>query len=608
MNPKGKIKIFSEKDGFNSSLIMSIKEHLGKIYVGTNDNGLIIISNDKVEQTFDTSNGTPSTIVFNTYMDANQNVWIAMNGGLGLLKNDTINYIDSRDGLYDDTPFDVIEDDNGYFWLPSTTGITKINRKEILNYLEYKNPKGIETIHYNHNDGMANEECNATTLVLKASDGSLLFPTIDGISQINPNTQQTNTIVPNVIIENLFINNKPANLLKNIVVPAGKNRLTFEFTALSLHEPKRNQFKYQLIGYEDSWIDSYENRKVSYTNLSPGEYMFRVIASNNNNIWNKVGDSVSFTIKPLFTQTTTFYFLVAFGLLLIIYFIYRIRVKQFQDRQKTLENMVKLRTQEISVKNNELEEQKQEILSQSEKLFEQKVELEKTNADKDKMFSIIGHDLRSPMGNFKAMLENLAEAPERYDDERRTRILQILNETAKNTYDLLENLLSWSKAQMGAINFEPEVIDINHIVNDVIKLSNPLAKKKDIEIRNLLDSKTSAFADSNMVRTIFRNLIMNAVKFTNDNGFIEISGQYVGDWVKFSIKDNGIGLMPEAQKNLFENNNLASSLGTHNEKGSGLGLILCKEFVDKNGGEIWVESEPNNGSVFYFTLPLFPQN
>jgi signal transduction histidine kinase len=253
-------------------------------------------------------------------------------------------------------------------------------------------------------------------------------------------------------------------------------------------------------------------------------------------------------------------------------------------------------------KNQELEEQKQEILSQSEKLSEQKQTLEAVVSAKNKMFSIIAHDLRSPMGNFKVMLERLVNAPDDFSDEKRNKLLEILAENAKNTFTLLENLLNWSKAQMGIISYNPKNIELYALITDALVLIKPFAQKKRIIINLNFEQNLQVYADKDMLSTIFRNLLMNAIKFTNKSGVIEIAAIKNNNFIEVSISDNGIGMDETIQKELFNNQTSYSSLGTNNEQGSGLGLLLCKEFVEQHGGKIWMKSEFNKGTTFYFTL------
>ena len=598
----GTKKYFNVNNGLSSMLIMSINQGINNnIYIGTNDGGVNIIKDDSVIKIINQKNGLPTNIVFNTYHDTLGNIWVAMSGGLVCIYNDTIRYIDVKNGMADDSPFNIIEDNEGNFWLPSISGVMKMNKNEILEY--FNNPKNkINCRLFNNNDGMQQDECNATAQSIKATDGSILFSTIDGVEIINPSLNSINQTIPNVIIEKLKVNGIPVKIKNNIQISPGKKRLTFEYTSLSLCEPKKNQFKYRLDGYENNWVNSYNERSVSYTNLPPGYYTFNLIGSNNDGIWNTEGDSISFYIKPLFVQTNIFYALIFLFVFLVGYSLYKYRVKQYKKNQKLLEKKVELRTQEITNKNRVLEDQKKEILDQTEELSNQKQVLEEALATKDKMFSIVAHDLRGPMGNFKEMLEQLVKAPELYDDKKRNLLLGILAKNAKNTFSLLENLLNWSKAQIGVISYNPTKIEINKEISQIVNLVKSMADKKHITIKTSFENNTLALADAEMVKTILRNLIMNAIKFTNTSGSIQISTVKKESFIEICVKDNGVGIKPEIQKKLFNNQNFATSVGTSNEIGSGLGLLLCKDFTEYNGGSIWVESTENKGSSFYFTL------
>jgi signal transduction histidine kinase/ligand-binding sensor domain-containing protein len=602
ISPNGTFKTINEKKGLNSMLVMSINQGIDKkIYIGTNDGGVNVIENDSVVNIFNIDDGLPTNIVFSTMHDTEGYMWIAMNGCLACIRNNEINFITEKDGLVDDSPYAVIEDEFGNLWMPCLLGIMKINKAEILQHFDTPT-SNIQCRLFNNNDGMFQEECNATAQSIKAKDGTLLFSTVDGVARINPKLNLKNTVVPNIKIEKIKVNGESIQNKENIQVKPGKNRLTFEFTSLSLLEPKKNQFKYKLEGYDDNWISNDGERTVSFTNLSPGYYKFQVIGSNNDDVWNTEGDSLAFYIKPLFIQTRFFYALLFVFVFITIYVFYTLRISQFKRQQRLLEENVNFRTREIMQKNQELEEQKQEILSQSEKLSEQKQTLEAVVSAKNKMFSIIAHDLRSPMGNFKVMLERLVNAPDDFSDEKRNKLLEILAENAKNTFTLLENLLNWSKAQMGIISYNPKNIELYALITDALVLIKPFAQKKRIIINLNFEQNLQVYADKDMLSTIFRNLLMNAIKFTNKSGVIEIAAIKNNNFIEVSISDNGIGMDETIQKELFNNQTSYSSLGTNNEQGSGLGLLLCKEFVEQHGGKIWMKSEFNKGTTFYFTL------
>ena len=226
------------------------------------------------------------------------------------------------------------------------------------------------------------------------------------------------------------------------------------------------------------------------------------------------------------------------------------------------------------------------------------------NTTKDKLFSIIAHDLRTPFDNIIGLTELILENA--IDFEESEKYIKILNSSAKNTLILLDNLLNWAKSQTGQLNYIPKKIFISNVILEIIALNRLHAETKKISIVYSSSTEIEVYADENMLRTVLRNLISNAIKFTNIGGKIHIYATLKQEHVEISIADNGIGINKEKSKMLFEIISNTTTVGTANENGSGLGLVLCKEFVNKNGGEIWVESEEGKGSDFKFTLPLHP--
>lgn len=248
-----------------------------------------------------------------------------------------------------------------------------------------------------------------------------------------------------------------------------------------------------------------------------------------------------------------------------------------------------------SIKNLELSEHK---------ILQQNKELQKLIATKDKLFSIIAHDLRSPFNNILGFSEFLFENLKDIEIAESEKYLGNINLSAKNTLVLLDNLLNWAKSQTGQINFKPEKVVLSSIIQGIIELLNPNVKSKNISLNYLHSDEIEVFADLNMIKTILRNLISNAIKFTNSNGEINVYALQKDKFIEIAVSDNGVGMNEETRNKLFRSETNESTNGTANEKGSGLGLILCKEFIEKHGGKIWVESEEGKGSDFKFTLPL----
>jgi PAS domain S-box-containing protein len=231
-------------------------------------------------------------------------------------------------------------------------------------------------------------------------------------------------------------------------------------------------------------------------------------------------------------------------------------------------------------------------------------ELELVNNTKDKLFSIVAHDLRSPFNSILGLTTLLNEQYEAFNDDDKKSILLKLKESSENAFELLEDLLAWSLAQREGIKLIPEKIDLHEIVSKQIDVFETVANTKNIRIENLITPGTFAIADSNMVTTIIRNLLNNALKFTYSGGHITLTSFEKNDKIGVSIIDNGVGIEANIRKNMFKSAETFTTKGTANEIGTGLGLMICKEFVEINGGEIWVESEEGKGSRFSFMLPL----
>ena len=226
------------------------------------------------------------------------------------------------------------------------------------------------------------------------------------------------------------------------------------------------------------------------------------------------------------------------------------------------------------------------------------------NATKDKFFSIIAHDLRNPFNTILGFSELLLSNIDKIDHEKIVKYVTTIHSTGKNTYKLLENLLVWSRSQAGIIEFNPEDLMIEKLIAEVIDLSENSSKSKNITISYEISDSLIAFADHNMVSTVLRNLVSNAIKFTNRNGTIQLKALRQNNKVQITVSDSGIGIDDKRKKNLFGINEKMGTSGTENEQGTGLGLVLCQEFITKHNEKIWIESQVGKGSDFIFTLPL----
>jgi signal transduction histidine kinase len=272
---------------------------------------------------------------------------------------------------------------------------------------------------------------------------------------------------------------------------------------------------------------------------------------------------------------------IVFIFTIIIYYFYRAKTKA---------------NKELIAVNNEIKNQKNELSNLNEKLHE-------LNNTKDKFFSIIAHDLRNPLGNFKEIANLMTSSNYEMDEAEKKEFLDLIKDSANNLYSLLENLLEWSRSQRGIMQFNPNEFDLYLLAQNNINMLKFSADSKNIRIISNIKEGTNVTVDGNMIITVIRNLVSNAIKFTPDGGNITINSSNGDKEIIISVSDSGVGIPQSLIDKLFRIDQQVTSIGTNEETGTGLGLILCKEFVEKHGGKIWVESEVGKGSTFYFTIP-----
>ncbi|NOU18179.1 MAG: HAMP domain-containing histidine kinase [Bacteroidales bacterium] len=251
---------------------------------------------------------------------------------------------------------------------------------------------------------------------------------------------------------------------------------------------------------------------------------------------------------------------------------------------------------ELTSKNNEIGRQKEELEAQRKML-------ESINTTKDKFFAIIAHDLKNPFSTVLGLSELLTKDFESFTPEKQKFFINQIYKYSKNTFNLLENLLQWSMLQTGRMSLYPKLISLSEIISNNIELLKGNALQKEISIESKITSEGFVYVDVSMITTVIRNLLSNAIKFTSQKGKIQIDTFKEKTFVRVSIKDNGIGISLEDQLKLFKIDSNPVTIGTSMEKGTGLGLILCKDFVERHGGTIWVESTVGKGSTFSFTIP-----
>lgn len=302
-------------------------------------------------------------------------------------------------------------------------------------------------------------------------------------------------------------------------------------------------------------------------------------------------------------QTRYFIAIIALTLIIAVILYNRYLTKKKANKLLTQKNeMIRKANLDLAEKNRLITEQKEELVKINDELVKSQEKLREALATKDKFFSIIAHDLKNPLQAMILSSYTLANNYHRMSKSKLEDSFNKLHKSSNYLAELLENLLQWARTQSGAIEFNPDYIDLCYIADNNVNLIYSNASRKNITINQNILPRTIVYADLNMISSVFRNILTNAVKFTNNGGEINIIAKEYMQYVEVIIEDNGIGIKEEDLKKLFRIDVQFSTQGTMREKGTGLGLILCKEFIEKNGGRIWAESEYGKGSKFHFIL------
>jgi ligand-binding sensor domain-containing protein/signal transduction histidine kinase len=597
----GKFTKYTVNDGLvNNSVLSVLEDKDNSIWIGTSG-GISHLKDDKFTN-FTMKDGLKNEAIRSIYQDENKTMWFgSYGGGLYRLMDGKFKLISSENGLYDDVVHNIIEDKNHRFWMSCNKGIFFTSKKELYDFTEGR-ISHINCVSIRKSDGMKNDECNGgfQPSACLTKDNKIYYPTIDGIAIIDLDNFNINNFPPQVILEKITIDDRLCDNDKNIEIAPKDRYLEINYTGLSYFAPDKIKFKYKMENFDADWIDAGTRRTAYYNNISPGEYKFIVIACNGDGVWNETGASIVIIKHPPFWVTWWFLTLSGFFILISIFAIYKLRVRQIEFQKNKLANLVEKKT-------NDLRRTVEDLKESENNLRDSEKQLKESNSSKDLLFSIIAHDLKGPAFHLMSLLKCIVENPEQFtQDELREYLIDSKN-ASLNNYSMLENLLSWARAQQGRIDFKPQRADLRLQIDRSIDMLISISKRKSINLYSDIPDKIYAFFDKNMLTIILRNLIMNALKFSEKNGEIKVSAQIQDNFIEIGVKDSGIGISEEEKVKILNNTGFYSTAGTGGEKGTGLGLIICKRFIEVNGGVLRIDSQKGKGSAFYFTLPIEPK-
>ncbi len=332
-------EVIDKASGLGSSFVLSIGEDPeGRLLVGTRE-GLHLLDGSGVVRRETSESGLPGNIVFSTFTDAGGAVWISTNGGLARLHGGRLASLTSRHGLGAETVYDYRDDGAGSAWLSSPVGVIRLEKAQLDAFMDGRIARVDATV-FDERDGLVHRECTAAARILKTRDGRLWFPTLGGVSVIDPRDVRTNQVPPLVAVSGLVVDGTPVEPRQGFELPPGTRNLLFRFSALSFVAPTRVQARYRLEGFEDDWNDAGSERSARYTNLPHGDYRFRVVAANSDGVWNAEGAAVAFRIAPHVYQTPAFYLIS--GLLAALGFVaaHRWRLRPIREKNVELEKII----------------------------------------------------------------------------------------------------------------------------------------------------------------------------------------------------------------------------------------------------------------------------
>lgn len=564
----------------------------GLLKFNRKDNSFIIYRNDPSVPTSLSNNLIKSLCP--DPIDPENILWIGTAGG-GLnrfdIKRNLFTHFTEKDGLPNNVVYGILPDENGNLWLSTNNGLSQFS----VTTNSFRN--------FNINDGLQSNEFN-TGAYFKSKKGEMFFGGINGVNYFYPNKIRSNPFKPQIVItgfkvlsnqqvsgkNNRFLE-KPVSEIDSVILPYDEDIIQFEFAALDYSAPEKNQYAYKLDGFNKDWINSGSKRTATFTNLSPGEYVFRVKGSNNDGIWNEKGTSVKLLITPPWWKTGWAY---AGYVILFLTILYLIR--RYEMNRLFLKNQLDI-----------------EIVKS--------VTLGNLDRMKSRFFTNISHEFRTPLTLILGQIDNVLNSEINIKSKGK---LHVAKKNAKRLLTLINQLLDLSKIEAGSLKLHAEKNNIVSFLKNIFYSFESITEAKDISLKcNCQYDYIPVSYDHEKLEKVFLNLISNAVKFTERGGEISIdvvltksekeyseiefqnkSAENENDLVKITVKDTGIGIPKDRLENVFDRFYQIDDSRTREYEGTGVGLALAKELIELHGGRIFAKSKINIGSEFIVYLPF----
>ncbi|TAA45930.1 hybrid sensor histidine kinase/response regulator [Corallincola spongiicola] len=596
----------NDKNSLSSDRVFVIYEDSsGDIWIGT-DNEISRYNEDGSFSRFPIlydGKKLSNSFVTSIQEDKNLNLWVTLQDSMLVIwpptdrKQGINNFklVSRETGLDDKQLYSMISDDQGYLWVGSNKGLTRIN------------PDNLTFRHFDKSHGLQDNDFNFASSY-RNSSGELFFGGSKGYNRFTPSQLISNKKMAPVVLTGVYRLNKkqkfkePPHKISHLTFNYLDYLLSFDFSALEYHSPKRVQYRYKLDRFDSDWVEIGNQHRATFTNLPAGNYTLLVQATRTNGVWDSPPMTLDITITPPPWRTWWAYTLYALMLGFIVWHFWqkqRAKTRLAYEQKQALEREVAARTDDLVQLN-------QQLGHTVEELNDAKERAEEANQSKTAFLANISHEIRTPMNSVLGMTELLLRSPL---SEQQRRFAITTHRSGEMLLGLINNLLDYSKIEAGKVELEQLQFDIKQLVSETCYLFADQAQRKGLEINYIVDHRLPelVIGDANRLRQILANLVSNAVKFTQE-GEVDVVLTQELEGIRISVKDSGIGMTPEALDHVFDAFSQADVSTTRRFGGTGLGLSICKQLVELMKGELFVESTPDQGSCFSILMPLVNVN
>jgi len=574
-----------------SVLVTDTKE----VWVGSNFGGLSKFNYEQGSferfENDESSGSITSNKVISILDKPGGDLWVGTHQGLNIFCRDKQKFssLTTEHGLPNNIVYGILGGNDKDLFLSTNYGLSHLD----LTDTSFSN--------FTVKDGLPSVEFN-TAAYHKGESGRYYFGGVSGLVSFLPGELEVNLPQPRPSFSELYVNNdiiKMDTMLQYkslVTIEPGSDFLTFELSAQNYLFSEESYFQYKIPELSNKWINLGRNNTLSFINHDHGKYNILIRASMDQVNWHNAEKTLTVILLPWFYDTIWFKVLVTFFGLAVLFGLFMLRVRVLKRQENRLIKLVKERTSDLENANLHLN---------GEIMVRKKTEndLREANNTKDKFFSILAHDLRNPFSALLGFSEILSDQWDEFEDVEKLEMVKAIKSNSENTYNLLVNLLDWSRLQGGKLNPVPERINVYEVAEGVLAELKGNFELKLQQIKNAIPNETIVVADHFMLGTIIRNLLSNAIKYTPMGGRISIQSRNCEQSVICTIEDNGIGIEETSRKKLFDIENANSLSGTDGEIGTGLGLVITYEFTRLINGKLWVESKLGEGSKFNVLLP-----